>query len=73
MADIYPWRRRLGNRRSPRGYFRKLICGFVVLSSNMVEFQPVELIFQASNFVVVSLHFLVAAVGVLHDPVNDEL
>jgi hypothetical protein len=39
----------------------------------MVEFQPVELIFQAPNFVAVGLHFSVAAVGVLHDLVNDEL
>jgi hypothetical protein len=29
------------NCHSPRGYFRQLICGFVVPSSNMVEFQPV--------------------------------
>jgi hypothetical protein len=39
----------------------------------MVEFQPVELILQAPNFVAVGLHFLIAAVGVLHDLVNDEL
>jgi hypothetical protein len=62
-----------GNRRSPRSYFCQLICGFVVPPSNMVEFQPVELIFQALNFVAVGLHFLVAVVGVLHDLVNDEL
>jgi hypothetical protein len=29
-----------GNRRPPRGYFRQLIRGLVVASSNMVEFQP---------------------------------
>jgi hypothetical protein len=62
-----------GNRRSPRGYFRQLIRGLVVPSSNMVEFQPVELIFQAPNFVAIGLHFLIAAVGVLHDLVNDKL
>jgi hypothetical protein len=39
----------------------------------MVEFQPVELVFQAPNFVVVGLHLLVAAVGVLHDLVDDKL
>jgi hypothetical protein len=39
-----------GNRRPPRGYFRPLIRGFVVPSSNMVEFQPMEFIFQAPNF-----------------------
>jgi hypothetical protein len=39
----------------------------------MAEFQPVELIFQAPNFVAVGLHFSIAAVGVLHDLVNNEL
>jgi hypothetical protein len=39
----------------------------------MVEFQPIELIFQAPNFVTVGLHFLVAAVRVLPDLVNNEL
>jgi hypothetical protein len=33
----------------------------------------VELILQAPNFVVVGHHFLIAAVGVLHDLVNDKL
>jgi hypothetical protein len=62
-----------GNRRPSRGYFSQLIHSLVVPSSNMVEFQPVELIFQASNFVAVGLHFSIAAVGVLHDLVNNEL
>jgi hypothetical protein len=39
----------------------------------MVEFQLVELIFQAQNFVAIGLHFFITAVGVLHDLVNDEL
>jgi hypothetical protein len=74
MADIYILGENVqGNRRSSRGYFCQLICGFVVPSSNMVEFQPVELIFQAPNFIAVGLHFSIAAVGVLHDLVNDEL
>jgi hypothetical protein len=34
---------------------------------------PVELIFQAPNFVAVCLHFSIAAVGVLHDLANNEL
>jgi hypothetical protein len=62
-----------GNRRSPRGYFRQLIRDIVVPSSNMVEFQPVELIFQAPNFVAVGLRFLIEAVGVLYDLVNNKL
>jgi hypothetical protein len=62
-----------GNRRPSRGYFSQLICSLVVPSSNMVEFQPIELIFQAPNFVTVGLHFLIAVVRVLHDLVNDEL
>jgi hypothetical protein len=62
-----------GNCRPPRGYFRQLIRGLVVPSSNMVEFQPVLLIFQAPNFVAIGLHFLIAVVGVFHDLVNDKL
>jgi hypothetical protein len=62
-----------GNRRPPRGYFSQLIRSLVVPPSNMVEFQPVELIFQAPNFIAIGLHFSIAEVGVLHDLVNDEL
>jgi hypothetical protein len=39
----------------------------------MVELQRIELVFQAPNFVAVGLHLPVAAVGVLHDLINDEL
>jgi hypothetical protein len=73
MVDICPWRRRPGNRRPPQGYFRQLIRGLVVPLSNMVEFQPVELIFQAPNFIAIGLHFSIATVGVFHDLVNDKL
>jgi hypothetical protein len=62
-----------GNRRPPRGYFSQLICSLVVPSSNMVEFQSMELILQAPNFVAIGLHFSIAVVGVLHDLVDDEL
>jgi hypothetical protein len=62
-----------GNRRPPRGYFSQLIHSLVVPSSDMVELQPVELVFQAPNFVVVGLHLSVATVGFLHDLVNDKL
>jgi hypothetical protein len=62
-----------GNHRSPQGYFSQLIRGFVVPSNNMVEFELVELIFQVPNFVSIGLHFLIAAVRVFHDLVNDEL
>jgi hypothetical protein len=62
-----------GNRCPPRGYFSQLIRSLVVPSSDVVELQPVELVFQASNFVAVGLHLPVAAVGVLHDLVNDKL
>jgi hypothetical protein len=62
-----------GNRRSPRGYFCQLIRSLVVPSSNMVELQPIELVFHAPNFIAVGLHFSIATVGVLHDLVNDKL
>jgi hypothetical protein len=62
-----------GNRRLPRGYFCQLIRSLVVPSSNMVELQHVELVFQTPNFIAVGLHLPVAAVGVLHDLVNDKL
>jgi hypothetical protein len=62
-----------GNRCPPRGYFSQLIRSLVVPSSDVVELQPVELVFQASNFVAVGLHLPVTAVGVLHDLVDDKL
>jgi hypothetical protein len=62
-----------GNRCPPRGYFSQLIRSLVVPSSDVVELEPVELVFQAPNFVAVGLHLPVAAVGVLHDLVNDKL
>jgi hypothetical protein len=62
-----------GNRCPPPGYFRQLVRSLVVPSSDVVELQPVELVFQASNFVAVGLHLRVAAVGVLHDLVDDKL
>jgi hypothetical protein len=48
-----------------------VIHSLVVPSSDVVELQPVELVFQAPNFVAVGLHLSVAVVGVLHDLVND--
>ena len=62
-----------GNRRSPRGYFSQLVRSFVVASSDVVELEPEELVFQAPNLIAVGLHLRVAAVGVLHDLVDDEL
>jgi hypothetical protein len=73
MVDICPWRRHSGEPSFARGYFRQLICGLVVPSSNMVELQPIELVFQAPNFVALGLHLLIVAVRVLHDLVNNEL
>src|SRR5688572_25073048 len=62
-----------GNRYPPRGYFSQLIRSLVVPSSDVVELESVELVFQASNFVAVGLHLPVAVVGVLHDLVDDKL
>jgi hypothetical protein len=39
----------------------------------VVELEPVEFVFQASNLIAVGLHLRVAVVGVLHDLVDDEL
>jgi hypothetical protein len=62
-----------GNRCPPRGYLSQLIRSLVVASSDMVELEPVELVFQAPNLVAVGFHLPVAAVGVLHDLVDDKL
>src|SRR5688572_26500585 len=62
-----------GNRCSPRGYFCQLVRSLVVAPSDVVELEPVELVFQAPNLIAVGLHLRVAAVGVLHDLVDDEL
>jgi hypothetical protein len=60
-------------RPDSRGYLSQLICSLVAPPSHMAELQPIELIFQAPNFVTVGLHFLIAAVRVLHDLVNNKL
>jgi hypothetical protein len=61
------------DRRSPRGYFSQLIYSLVVAPSDVVELEPEELVFQAPNLIAVGLHLRVAAVGVLHDLVDNEL
>jgi hypothetical protein len=62
-----------GNRCLPRGFFSQLIRSLTVASSDVVELEPVELVFQAPNLVAVGLHLPVAAVGVLHDLINNKL
>jgi hypothetical protein len=62
-----------GNRCPPRGYLSQLIRSLVVPSGDVVELEFVELVFQAPNLVALGLHLPVAAVGVLHDLVDDKL
>jgi hypothetical protein len=62
-----------GNRCSPRGYFCQLVRSLVVASGDVVELKPIELVLQAPNLIAVGFHLRVAAVGVLHDLVDDEL
>jgi hypothetical protein len=62
-----------GNRCPPRGYLSQLVRILVVSSGDVVELEPVELVFQAPNLIAVGFHLWVAAVGVLHDLVDDEL
>jgi hypothetical protein len=62
-----------GNRCPPRGYLSQLIRSLVVPSSDVVELESVELVFQTPNLVAVGLHLPVTAVGVLHDLVDDKL
>jgi hypothetical protein len=57
----------------PRGSFRQLVRSLVVPSGDVVELQPVELVFQAPDFVALGFHPPVTTVGVLHDLVNDKL
>jgi hypothetical protein len=57
----------------PRGYFSQLVRSLVVAPGDVVELEPVELVFQAPNLVAVSLHLRVTTVRVLHDLVDDEL
>jgi hypothetical protein len=73
MVYICTWRRRSGEPSFVPRLFSQLIRSLVVPSSNMVEFQPVELIFQAPIFVAIGLHFSIATIGVLHDLVNNKL
>jgi hypothetical protein len=53
--------------------FSQLIHSLVVPSSDVVELEPVELVFQAPKLIAVGLHLRVASVGVLHDLVDDKL
>jgi hypothetical protein len=62
-----------GNRCPPRGYLNQLVRSLVVSSGDVVELEPVELVFQAPNLIAVGFHLRVATVGVLHDLVDDEL
>jgi hypothetical protein len=62
-----------GNRCSPKGYFSQLVRSLVVASGDVVELEPVELVFQAPNLIAVCFHLRVAAVGVLHYLFGDEL
>jgi hypothetical protein len=69
VSREYVW----GNRCLPRGYFSQLVRSLIVASGDVVELEPVELVFQAPNLIAVGFHLRVAAVGVLHDLVDDEL
>jgi hypothetical protein len=62
-----------GNRCLPRSYLSQLVRSLVVASGDVVELEPVELVLQALNLIAVGFHLWVAAVGVLHDMVDDEL
>jgi hypothetical protein len=62
-----------GDRCSPRGYFSQLVHSLVVPSGDVVELELVELVFQAPNLIVVGFHLRVAAMGVLHDLVDNKL
>ena len=44
-----------------------------VSPSDVVELEPEELVVQAPNLIAVGFHLRAAAVGVLHDLVDDEL
>jgi hypothetical protein len=46
----------LGNRCSPRGYFSQLVRNLVVAPRDVVELEPLELVFQAPNLIAVGLH-----------------
>jgi hypothetical protein len=47
-----------GNRCSPRGYFSQLVRSLVVASGDVVELEPVELVFQVPNLIAVGFQRL---------------
>jgi hypothetical protein len=61
------------NRGLPRSYLCQFVSGFAVPSRDVVEFQPIKLVLQVSDFFTVGLHLWVVAAQVFHDLVNDEL
>jgi hypothetical protein len=62
-----------GDHCPPRGYLSQLVRSLVVSSSDVVELEPVELVLQAPNLIAAGFHLRVAAMGVLHDLVDDKL
>jgi hypothetical protein len=58
---------------SARGYLSQLVRSLVVSSGDVVKLESVELVLQAPNLITVGFHLRVAAVGVLHDLVDDKL
>jgi hypothetical protein len=62
-----------GNRCPPRGYLSQLVRSLIVSSGDVVELEPIELVLQAPNLIAVGFHLRVAAMGVLHDLVDDKL
>ena len=61
-------------RQNPPGsQFCKEVGGVVVLSGDMMQFDPLEFVLELAHLLVVCHHDRALARGLLHDPVNDHL
>ena len=60
-------------RNPPGGQFRKEVGGIVVLSGDMMQFDPSELVLELAHLLAVCCHERALAGGLLHDLVDDQL
>ena len=61
----------IGGWISPGGQFCEEIGGGVVLSRDMMQFDPLEFVFELAHLLVVCCHEGAFAGGLLHDLIND--
>ena len=60
-------------RHPPSSQFCEEVVGIVVLSGDMMQFDPSELVLELMHLLAVCCHERALAGGLLHDSVDDQL